>query len=421
MGEFSLETLFNLGEILHSVSQAIDLASREIARHQQRTAYIALAICRQSELPVEGRRELYIASLLHDIGAITISEKIALHRQEELYPERHCIKGELLLNRCPFFTMPAKIVRNHHRDNCDWREEGLLKNCAQILYLSDSVELSINRSVNNILQQKNRIIKEIKQKTGSIFDENIAAAFFKIAEKESFWLEMMSPQLENYLLKINPLKNEFINLEDLEIYSKFFRDLIDFKSPFTAAHSAGVSVSAELIGELINLDPVQIKKIKIAGNVHDLGKLIIDDNILMKNAPLSANEEFLMRAHPFHTYQILSLINGMDDISRIAGYHHERPSFSGYPFRLDMDSLELPVKIMIIADVLTAIIEERPYRKGMLKPEAFKIVNELVTDIDLSAVHNKTVIDNFEYLYDTVLATENAIKDFYENRLSVIN
>ena len=73
----------------------------------------------------------------------------------------------------------------------------------------------------------------------------------------------MSPQLENYLLKINPLKNEFINLEDLEIYSKFFRDLIDFKSPFTAAHSAGVSVSAELIGELINLDPVQIKKIKI--------------------------------------------------------------------------------------------------------------------------------------------------------------
>ena len=415
-----METLFNVGEILHSAAHAIDLASREIAYHQQRTAYTAYRICKELEIPEEGAKKVYLSSLLHDIGAITISEKIALHRREEQYPEKHCIKGELLFNRCPFFKDSAQIVRNHHRNNCEWKETGDLKAFSQIIYLADSVELSINRNDNNILQQKNRIREEVESKSGVVFDKKIVDVFKKISETESYWLELMSPRLESYLLEINPLKDEYINWDEMYIYSKFFRDLIDFKSPFTAAHSAGVSVCAVLIGEILELDDFSLKKLKIAGNMHDLGKLIIDDNILMKNAPLTTDEEYLMRAHPFYTFQIIKLVKGMDEIAEIAGFHHERQNRSGYPFRLNAEALGIPVKIMIIADVLTAIIEERPYRKGMGKTESFQIINNLINDLNICDKEAWIIKDNFDSLYETIRSTESAIKDFYTHRLNDI-
>lgn len=101
--EFSV----NFGNFLLSLSDAIDLASPKIASHQMRTAFIALQIGKNASLSKERIENLFIASLFHDIGALSLEDKIKLHEFEEIDVEAHCILGETLFESSHLFT-PAK-------------------------------------------------------------------------------------------------------------------------------------------------------------------------------------------------------------------------------------------------------------------------------------------------------------------------
>lgn len=102
----------NFGNFLLSFSDAIDIASSQIASHQIRTAFIAWEIAKASGLPKERIENLFIASLFHDIGALSLEEKIKIHNFDGNYLagnnlEAHCILGEYLFETCSLFA-PAK-------------------------------------------------------------------------------------------------------------------------------------------------------------------------------------------------------------------------------------------------------------------------------------------------------------------------
>src|SRR3972149_10618386 len=110
----------NLGNILLSLSEIMDIASPSIAQHQQRTAFIALEIAKNFAVGSEIMENIFTASLLHDIGAISIEEKIAIHSFEIENYNLHCVRGELLLEQTPWLKKISKIVRHHHRNWKDW-------------------------------------------------------------------------------------------------------------------------------------------------------------------------------------------------------------------------------------------------------------------------------------------------------------
>ncbi len=83
----------NLSNLLLSLSDALDLASPELAMHQMRTAFIAWEISRAANLPSGLIKQLFIAALFHDVGALTPEEKLSLHRNEVDNVEPHCILG----------------------------------------------------------------------------------------------------------------------------------------------------------------------------------------------------------------------------------------------------------------------------------------------------------------------------------------
>ena len=135
---------------------------------------------------------------------------------------------------------------------------------------------------------------------------------------------------------------------------------------------------------------------KIAAYLHDIGKLAVPLEILNKSAKLSSDEWNILKTHTYYTYQALSTSKNLQTIKEWASYHHEKLNGNGYPFHLDENNLSLGSKIMSVADVFTAITEDRPYRKGMSYNKVIKILNEMSEAKELDENIVKIIINNFE-------------------------
>ena len=154
----------NLGNLVLSLSDAMDLASPSLAQHQQRTAFIVWEMGKAARLSEERLEKNFMAALLHDIGALSVEEKISLHNFEIKDVETHCIRGEFLLEKVHWLKDEAQIIRFHHREWQD-RKESIETHFifeSQVLALADYLERLINRN-QYILHQHEDIISKITE------------------------------------------------------------------------------------------------------------------------------------------------------------------------------------------------------------------------------------------------------------------
>ena len=181
-----LKVSVNLGNLILSLSDALDLAFSSLALHQQRVAFIAWQLANAAGLDEKRIEEVFIGGLLHDIGALTVEEKKSLHANETTETEIHCIRGQLLFESNPWLFPSAVLVRNHHRDWTDWKELRDTPEAfsSQLLNLADYVERCIDRNV-YILHQEKAIKESIRQLTGRQFDSGIVDLFFDVSRRNS--------------------------------------------------------------------------------------------------------------------------------------------------------------------------------------------------------------------------------------------
>jgi HD-GYP domain-containing protein (c-di-GMP phosphodiesterase class II) len=413
------DKIINLGNLLLSLSDAVDLASNLISSHQQRTAYIAWQICRASDLPEETVKDVFIAGILHDIGAISVDERISMQNLEEIDYDGHCLRGELLLKRYHFFRKTSRIVRDHHKRWFEYEGEPEtdITMSSQIIKIADYVERLIDRNM-FVLRQKKAVIEKINSMSGTEFNPFLVERFNIISKIESFWLDVTSPRLYSQLFHDGPLKNIEICFTDLETISKLFRDIIDFKSPYTAAHTAGVSSTAGIIAHIFGLADSDILQLKIAGNFHDLGKLAIPNSILDKPEKLTHEEFDIIKCHTYYSYHIINSIKGLEEIAKWGAFHHERLNGKGYPFRIGEKDLSTYSRIIMVADIFTALTENRPYREGMKKKEIICILKDLSEKRHLDMKLAGLVTENFDQISDYVVNIENLIMEFYKSRFA---
>ena len=134
------------------------------------------------------------------------------------------------------------------------------------------------------------------------------------------------------------------------------------KDPYTAGHQQKVSQLACAIGREMGLSAEQIRVIRIASLLHDVGMLFVPAEYLAKPGKLSDAEFSMIKAHPDMDYQILKTIDFSFDIADIVHQHHERLDGSGYPKGLKGDAIYLESRIIAVADVVEAMVSNRPYR-----------------------------------------------------------
>lgn len=416
------EVSVNLGNFLLSLSDAVDLASPAIASHQLRTAYVAWQMGRAAGLSKERIDKLFMAALLHDIGALAPEDKIRLHHFEERNLETHAARGAWLFELTPLLSPASQIVRFHHKPWKRWEAPidapDVLE--SQVLVLADLVERLIERN-QYVLHQVDRIVAKIHSFSGMEIHPDVVDVFNGIAKREDFWLDLTSPRLYSLLLHLGPFRRVEIDLDDISSAALLFRSLIDFRSSFTATHSTGVAESAAILAQAFGLTDNEVSLMRLAGNFHDLGKLAVPNSILNKPGSLTREEFAVMKQHTYFTYTVLNTIGGLDQITEWAAFHHERLDGSGYPFHISADVINTGARIMTVADIFTALAEDRPYRKGMDRKEISTI---LKNQADRGYVDHKIVnllLENYDEILPKVHEQQTVTRRYYEKARSIFD
>lgn len=406
----------SLFEMLMGLSRAVDLISNEVVNHQIKVGYIALCLGAEMGLPPEQQDALFMAGALHDVGALSLQERLDLlefETQDQLHGER----GYRLLRRFPPLARAAEFIRYHHAHWRTARKREDIPLGSLILHLADRVAVVIDDH-EHILQQVPRIKARVLPQSGEMFMPDVVDAFQRLAARQHFWLYTVSDSLYWSLGKrLGPLTVE-LDMEGLLGISRLFSRIIDFRSRFTATHSQGVAASAEALAALMGFSARECQMIRVAGNLHDLGKLAVPSEILEKPGRLTDEEYSLMKGHSFYTYHILEAIEELEIITLWASFHHERLDGSGYPFQISGDQLPLPARIVAVADVFTAITEDRPYRAGMDPEAALGLLRKMAEEGALDRGVVGVLADNFSEVNSVRhRAQEDAHREYEEFQL----
>jgi putative nucleotidyltransferase with HDIG domain len=140
---------------------------------------------------------------------------------------------------------------------------------------------------------------------------------------------------------------------------------IDARDPWTAGHSAAVSIYARDIAERLALPEEEQRLAHLCGLVHDIGKIGLPPGLLEKPGALTLAERRLMETHSEIGEHILAKIDDYTDIAQIIRHHHERWDGQGYPDRLAGEAIPLIARIICVADAYNAMTSKRPYREAM--------------------------------------------------------
>ena len=141
-------------------------------------------------------------------------------------------------------------------------------------------------------------------------------------------------------------------------------EALDIRDTGTAKHSHMVGRYAELMAIELELESAHVERVRLAGVLHDVGKIGVSDAVLSKPGPLSADEWVEMKTHPEIAARLLSRPE-FDDVRGWILAHHERPDGGGYPFGLGREQIPLEARILAVADAFEAMTADRVYRAAI--------------------------------------------------------
>jgi HD-GYP domain-containing protein (c-di-GMP phosphodiesterase class II) len=375
------ERFTNMRDLNGSLAEALNMIDPAIEHHHQQTAYMAYMIAGAAGFDERALGLTRFAALTHDIGFITMDEPWSVQELESNARQIASV-GAKLIEGFPDSADVASIVRycqsswseylsapEKDQEKCSYSAR-----IASVVHLADAVSSMLRTDV-PILNQVKPIRDAVKSRRGVEFSEEAVDAFLRAGENEFIWMDLRyNPQFLNYFVgEIAP-----VSLDQAVELTVIMSRIIDFRSSFTAMHSAGVATSAECLARLSGMGEDECKMMKIAGHLHDIGKLKVPRSILEKPGRLTEEEFNIIKEHPYYTRLNTMNVEGFEKIAAWAGYHHEKLNGRGYPFHLGAADLDIGSRIMAVADIFSAITERRPYRPGMDRKAAMEVLAENV-------------------------------------------
>lgn len=410
------KTELSLLNIVLAISEAVDMVDPDLADHHSRVAYIVCRLAETLGVSEAEQKSLTIAGAMHDIGLLSLAESRGLVKFEiETRPD-HGEVGYLFLKPFAPLTVVGELIRDHH---VYWQAGAGETFCghavprhSHLIHLADRIAVLINPE-QEVLTQIKSIRRRIAEQSGRMFVPRFVDAFLDISDKEIFWLDAASPTVEWY----SPQNGDWdlISLDGPQFMelARLFCHIVDFKSPFTAAHSSGVAACAGELGRLSGLSDSECARLTTAGYLHDIGKLSVPLEILEKPGVLNEHEIAIIRHHSYETYKILRRIGMDENIRNWSAYHHERLDGSGYPFHLSASHSPTGCRIMTVADIFTALVEKRPYRSGLSPQQAVPILQSMTAKGWLDGDLVQSISGNFDEMNIICQQTEeSALRDY---------
>jgi putative nucleotidyltransferase with HDIG domain len=406
-------TELRLSELLSGLSHALDITEGQPRGHAERSCVIGMHLASALGLDDETRSSLFYALLLKDAGCSSNAAKVAalfgaddatvkstrrltdtgsdwqavLHLFRSAAPEgslrtkaKHvsavlrsgregarslvelrCERGAAVARAIGLDEVAARAI--HDLDE-HWDGNGYpagssteeISLAGRLLCLSQSAEVFWRQG------GPGRACEMARERRGTWFDPRLVDALVALEHDEHFWRSLQTPAVE----ELEPPDRVVIADEErLDRVAEAFAWVVDAKSPYTARHSAGVAEIAVALATLLGFQPDARALVRRAALLHDVGKLGVSSRILDKPGPLTTDEWEVLRRHPRWSMEILTRVGAFDELGRIAGAHHERLDGSGYFAGLSAPELDVPSRILAVADVAEALSAERPYRPAL--------------------------------------------------------
>lgn len=233
----------------------------------------------------------------------------------------------------------------------------------------------LNPSHLKLIQHHNIPLFELRFVTEETLNETAT----KLVREATIYVKDLFQRIRiNRKIPLLEIKHELIPMvqEAAEIPSLFTMvEAVRAKDEYTHQHNVGVSVLATMLGKWMGLKENELTLLSIAAALHDVGKIKIADEILLKPDRLTKDEYNEMKRHTIYGYELLKEAPGLNPrVAFVALQHHEREDGSGYPLKLKASQIDPMSRIVAVADIFHAMSSTRPYHEAL---PFYEVVNRM--------------------------------------------
>jgi len=411
--------------VLSALSYALDLTEGQAPGHTLRSCIIGMRLGDEIGLDAESRSALYYALLLKDAGcssnaarmaalfaaddrsvkrglkledwhhriplalaaarrvgpglsvAARVRQLVAIARTPDMTRDLiriRCERGAEIAARLGFPPATADAIRS-----LDEHWAGLghpagrrgedIPVLARIALLSQTVDVFCTA------RGLGAALDVVRARQGTWFDPRLVDIVVSWRADTAWWQGLSGRNVAAQVVALEP-RDRVRRVDDtaLDEVARAFAEIIDAKSPYTYQHSTGVASFAVTIADAIGLDAPSRQRLARAGLLHDIGKLGVSNRTLDKAGPLTLDERRVLERHPLHTYEILSRVAAFAEFAVTAAVHHEKLDGSGYPWGYTASRLDVPARILTVADMYEALTADRPYRIALFPTAAIEVL-----------------------------------------------
>ena len=413
----------NLTDLLFSLSEALDIVEHEMtgvqSAHGKHVAYLSALMGMEYGMSGNELSDFTCCAMLHDnafteyvreeFSSGNVVDVYELKKRAEMLNKddymcfisgaKHSAAGERNIALIPFRTDVKNIILFHH-ENADgtgpFKKNSHDTNLkSQIVHLADTIDV-----IWNIMTVTEEDFKEMREKinslSGIMFSEKSVELFNKAVTYNNLH-DLRMKSSEEALRELLPeTEAEYTDIEIHNI-AKFFAGIVDCKSSFTRSHCIGVAERAEKMTKYYGFPDDKAIRYYLAAALHDIGKLVIQNDILEKRGKLDAAEYANIKTHAMATRELIRDIEGFEDITEWASNHHEKLDGSGYPYGKTAEELTLEDRLMACLDIYQALTELRPYKTPISHKMAMEIMYKMAEDNEIDK--------NIVYDIDTVFGS----------------
>ena len=381
-----------LKQVIEVIHKTINFVEKKLLNHGERVAYVMLNLLKaDGNYSYEEILRICAVSTFHDIGAYKVTKKENLSDVDIVSPYNHAVYGSLFIKYFSPLSDLYKIVLTHHFSPKYYKTRGI------DVISKEGLLLNFVDHIDRIYFNKKSFPKKIfEENTSNDFKDNIDL-FVKAEKQYNFISKIFDGSYVNELYDFFGTK--VLERGEVIAYSKMLAYSIDFRSESTVKHTIVVEAISYQIAKLYGLSDKKLTRIKIAAALHDIGKIGIPVEILEKPGKLTEEEYETMKSHAIIGYNILSGL-GIDDIRDIGTMHHEKLDGMGYPFGLKSEQITKEMRIIAIADIVSALIGSRSYKDVFDKEKIIKILTDMVKYNKIDEEMTNLFIDNYDYLIE---------------------
>lgn len=394
-------------QFLEIVQRTLNKIDSRLVNHGEKVGYIVFVILNSmNKFNKDDIAEITLMGILHDIGAYKTEEIDDIMEFENSDVWFHSIYGYLFMKSLSIMKEKALPILHHHLPYSNYKERGLLDDdLAGLIYLADRIDVVLVASNVEVC------LGWIRQNRGTLLSPYWMDKFFALPDYEKLLNKICDQSYRESARKMAAtLKFDY---DLIESYLTVVACSIDFRSEYMILHTITTVNVSVAIGKRMGLSEEELNDLYYGTLLHDIGKISTPISILEKPGKLTDEEMFIMKQHVVETRNILEG-SIHQDVVEIAARHHERIDGSGYPQHLKLADLTLPECICAVADIVSALVQERSYKNAYDKERALGIIVEMDSKGLLNRDVVKEVVENFdEIMMETETSSKETMEAYY--------